>query len=38
MQIEQFRAENKLKLTATQEEKLNDLINSVQDYAILSAQ
>ena len=37
LQIEQFKAENKVKLTESQEEKLNDLINSLQDHATISA-
>ena len=37
IQIEQFKTENRVKLTETQEEKLNNLINSLQDYATLSA-
>ena len=38
LQINQFKTENRVKLTPTQEEKLNDLINGIEDYATISAQ
>ena len=37
LQIEQFKSENRVKLTESQEEKLNDLISSLQDHATISA-
>ena len=37
IQIEQFISENRVKLSENQEEKLNNLLNSLQDYATLSA-
>ena len=37
MQIEQLKSENKIKLTPSQEEKLNDLINRIHDNATISA-
>ena len=36
-QIEQLKSENKVKLTPSQEEKLNDLINRIHDNATISA-
>ena len=37
IQIQQFLSENSVKLTETQKEKLNDLLNSVSDYTTISA-
>jgi hypothetical protein len=37
MLIEQFKSENTVKISEAQEEKLNNLINSLLDHATISA-